>query len=79
MLTNLLCGTEVKFDGKSVVEIITGRILAANATGICGNCDGNHTNDYVLENGTDVMGDTNRDTLIGNSWWDPQPDETEDQ
>ena len=79
MLTNLLCDTEVKFDGKSVVKIITGRILAANAVGICGNCDGNHTNDYVLENGTDVMGDPNRDTLIGNSWWDPQPGETADQ
>ena len=69
------CGTKVKFDGKSVVKMITRRIAAAKAFGICGNCDGDHTNDYLLSDGTDVNGVPKRDILIGNNWWFPQPGE----
>ena len=71
-----LCGTRVKFDGKRAVKIITGRIAAENAGGICGNCDGDSTNDYIQKNGTDVTGVPHKDIWIGNSWWAPQPGET---
>ena len=76
VLTNL-CGTKVLFDGKRTVKIVTGRTAAANASGICGNCDGDSTNDNILSDGTDVTSDPHKDILIGNSWWTPKPGETE--
>ena len=60
---------KVKFDGRNRLIIFIGRDSGVDVTGMCGNCDDDNTNDYILRNGTDVSHLPNKFELIGDSWW----------
>ena len=52
-------------------------MLSDEMCGICGDADGNSTNDWVTSDGTDVTDDPNKYTLIGSSWRVVRPNDTE--
>lgn len=70
------CSMQAWFDGKTTAKVYINREDGLNATGICGNCNGVQ-DDFVLKNGTDVSGESNKYSLIGISHWDPGKDDVE--
>ena len=70
---------KAQFNGKKLARVSIPREVGPGSTGICGNCDGDKTNDYRLKNGTDVRHLKTKDKFnaIGNSWLVPGPYETE--
>ncbi|XP_074649204.1 zonadhesin-like [Tubulanus polymorphus] len=63
------CEIKVFYDGKTKVEILVDKNLyRGQLTGICGNCDGDKSNDYVTAAGIDVVTKIDRDKLVGESW-----------
>ena len=71
------CGMGAMYHIKRpTVKVWIPTVFGDGAFGLCGNC--NHTqDDYRLRNGTDVSAYADKYSLIGNSYWVPQPDEPE--
>ena len=58
------CGMQAWFDGKHTARAYINREDGMNATGLCGNCNGEQ-DDFVTKDGTDVSGEDNKFSLIG--------------
>ena len=61
----------VLYDGDALVKVRVSTKYRNQLCGICGNFDGNKTNDFRTSNGT-YVGKMNNGTLIGNSWVLPE-------
>ena len=64
-------GVSVLFDGNAELKVESpSRPYSNKLCGLCGNFDGDHDNDYVLKDGTDVrdMEKGTRDYKIGYGW-----------
>ena len=51
--------------------ITTPKWCAESASGLCGNCNGNTTDDAVTSFGENVGAHPHKDDLIVESWWLP--------
>lgn len=72
-------GLSVEFDGFYTIFIYLPSMYSGNMTGLCGNSDGNVTNDFTTSNGTYVGTDPDAANLLGDSYIiaDPEfPDQT---
>ena len=58
----------VEYDGRSRALIRISSQYQNGMEGLCGNFDGDPTNDMRLKNGTDVRSHSKKYSLIGNSW-----------
>lgn len=61
------CGMMAMFNGNARVKVLISKENGQNATGICGNCN-DVKDDYRLGDGTDVSQETNKYSMIGNSY-----------
>ena len=66
------------FNGKHSAKILIGKEFGPQSKGICGICDGK-PGKYLTADGVDVGAEPNKYSLIGNSYWIPREDETEEQ
>ena len=64
------------FNGQDRAKVIIDKEDGAEATGICGDCNGT-PDDYRLGNGTDVGDRWDKYSLIGNSYLVEGPDDVE--
>ena len=64
------------FDGTNVFVLLPPSIRG-QVEGIAGNFDGDPQNDFVLPDGTDVSNNPDKFNLIGNSWFEDDPDNPE--
>ena len=70
------CGMMAWFDGKHTAKVHIYKEDGLNATGLCGNCNG-EKDDFVTKDGTDVSGEDNKFSLIGISHRVEGPDDIE--
>ena len=61
-------GISVEFDGCWIIAVSIPSQYANLTCGMCGNDDGNPGNDLVMENGTNVDGNSNAGNLVGDSF-----------
>ena len=69
--------TKVEWDYKHTVKVTTEKWCAERATGVCGNCDGNKTNDKVTSNGEYVGDEPDQADSVVTSWWQSEYGEDE--
>ena len=72
------CDLTSMFNGHHTARVVIGKEFGSDAFGICGDCNGDQTNDFLTRNRTDVSQEKNKGTLVGNSFWEPMPYETEE-
>ena len=70
-------GISVEFDGYWIIAVSIPPQYANLMCGMCGNDDGNPDNDLVMENGTDVDGNSNAGNLVGDSFGVVDPEQTD--
>lgn len=64
----------VAFDGRFILTVSIPRTLySGRVNGLCGNSDGNTTNDWTKSDGTDVSGQPLAANLLGDSFVVPDP------
>ena len=61
-------GLTVEFDGSSRATVKVPEVYGGEVEGICADFDGNPNNDLTTKEGVDVSGETNKYTLVGESW-----------
>ena len=62
------CGIKVNFDGRHAVSVVVPGRYKNRMEGICGNCNGDITDDFTMKNGTDVRNRNDRYSRVGDSF-----------
>ena len=70
-------GLVVEYDGDWVGNVQVPSEYRNLVQGICGDYDGDPSNDHTTKNGIDVSGEPDRGSRIGNSWIVHDPENPE--
>ncbi|KAK3108990.1 hypothetical protein FSP39_020343 [Pinctada imbricata] len=75
------CGSIVEWDGMHAVHVMIPKIYAEGDyfSGICGNCNGDPTDDMVTQFGRNVEGEENAYYKLGSSWQIEDTSDIKDQ
>ena len=65
---------EAMFNGEHTVKVFVPQEYLGVGSGICGDCNGLQ-DDFKMKNGTDVSDFDNKYSLIGQSYYVPDPDD----
>ena len=69
------CGMVVMFNGRTTARLYVPPDDGLTATGICGNCNGDKTDDLKMRNGNILPRTRANYNVFGNDWLEQQPNE----
>ncbi|KAK3598636.1 hypothetical protein CHS0354_024357 [Potamilus streckersoni] len=68
------CKVVVIYDGSERVSVTVPEVYGRNITGLCGNCNGDRSDDFLTKDKLDVSKEHDRYARIGNSFAVPDPE-----